>query len=101
VSRVEPSVAVARVSPPTGQSDPPANSITHDTEAGQADAGAAPAPIVGAGCGLFLARSLADRLGRPFLPFDALIDADPACHNWVATCAPAVAVAVLLEREMP
>ncbi|MFC5768038.1 hydantoinase/oxoprolinase family protein [Thauera sinica] len=58
-------------------------------------------PVVGAGCGLFLARALAERLGRPFLPFDALIDAAPGCRKWVATCAPSVAVAVLFGRQVP
>ena len=101
VSRVEPRIAAARTSPPTAESDRPADSITRGTDAGQASADATRATIVGAGCGLFLAHSLAQRLGRPFLPFAALIDADPACRKWVATCAPSVAVAVLLEREMP
>lgn len=101
VSRVESRIAAVRTSPPTAESGRPADSITRGTDAGQASADATRAPIVGAGCGLCLARSLADRLGRAFLPFDALIDADAACRKWVATCAPAVAVAVLLERELP
>ncbi|MBN8441587.1 MAG: H4MPT-linked C1 transfer pathway protein [Thauera sp.] len=99
LSRVERSVAAARVSPQRAASDQRADSISGGPAAGRTDAGTAPAPIVGAGCGLFLARSLADRLGRSFVPFDALIDANPACRKWVATCAPSVAVAVLLERE--
>ncbi|MBS0509807.1 MAG: H4MPT-linked C1 transfer pathway protein [Proteobacteria bacterium] len=100
-SRVEPRTAAARLSPPTSGLEQPADSIARGKQSSQAHAGTAPAPIVGAGCGLFLAQALADRLGRPFQPFDALIDADPACRRWVATCAPAVAVAVLLERELP
>ncbi|KAI5916868.1 hydantoinase/oxoprolinase family protein [Thauera sp. 2A1] len=101
VSRVESRLNATQVSPPTAESDRPADSITRGTDAGHASADATRVPIVGAGCGLFLAHALAQRLDRPFLPFDALIDADPACRKWVATCAPAVAVAVLLEREMP
>ncbi|MBS0545612.1 MAG: H4MPT-linked C1 transfer pathway protein [Proteobacteria bacterium] len=101
VSRVESGTAAARLSPPTSAWAQPVDSIVRGTESGQAHAGTAPATIVGAGCGLFLARALAQELGRPFQPFDALIEADPACRNWVATCAPSVEVAVLLGREAP
>lgn len=54
------------------------------------------APIVGAGCGMFLARTLAERLNRPFIPFHALIGCDSECADWVDVCAPAVAVAALM-----
>ncbi len=52
------------------------------------------APVVGAGCGRFLVERLA--MGRPCLDFVGLIDSDAAAADWAATCAPAVAVAVLL-----
>jgi probable H4MPT-linked C1 transfer pathway protein len=102
VSRVERRVAVAQAAPPTADLIQRAASTAPGVTVGHAnaDADAAPAPIVGAGCGLFLAHGLAQNLGRPFVPFDALIDADPACRKWVATCAPSVAVAVLLAREV-
>lgn len=54
------------------------------------------APLVGAGCGHFLVRELALRGGRPYRGFADLIDAAPEAAGWVATCAPAVAVARLL-----
>jgi probable H4MPT-linked C1 transfer pathway protein len=56
------------------------------------------APIVGAGCGRFLARRLAERLGRTYLDFADTIDADPSAREMAARCAPAVAVALLAER---
>jgi len=101
VSRIERNAAAARCTPPPAESNQPVAPTTHGAEAGQARADTARAPIVGAGCGLFLARALAHRLGRPFLPFDALIDAAPECRKWAPTCAPSVAVAMLLEREAP
>lgn len=55
----------------------------------------ASAPLIGAGCGRFLIADLAARLGRPYRDFTALVDATPAARPWIATCAPAVAVAVL------
>lgn len=58
----------------------------------------ADAPIVGAGCGLFLAGALAKRMQRPFMPFHELIGCDADCAEWVDVCAPAVAVAALLEQ---
>lgn len=60
------------------------------------------APVVGAGSGLFLARELAARSGRHFVPFDHLAGFDPAAgrdtRQWVNTCAPSVAVALLFDR---
>ncbi len=53
------------------------------------------APVIGAGCGRFLARRLAERLGRPYLDFGDLIDAAPETREMAARCAPAVAVALL------
>jgi uncharacterized hydantoinase/oxoprolinase family protein len=52
-------------------------------------------PLVGAGCGSFLVRALAQSLQRDYIAFDALIDAPPALRGWAGVCAPAVAVAVL------
>jgi len=101
VSRVEARLATAHISPPIAGRGQRVASTTQRREAGRADVGTETAPIIGAGCGLFLARALAQGLGRPFQPFDSLIDATPACRKWVATCAPSVAVAVLLERESP
>ncbi len=56
------------------------------------------APLVGAGCGRHLVRDLADRCGRPYADFASLVDADPAAAGWAATCAPAVATALLGAR---
>jgi probable H4MPT-linked C1 transfer pathway protein len=53
------------------------------------------APIVGAGCGRFLASHLAKRLGRNYLDFADMIDAEPSAGEMAARCAPAVAVAIL------
>ncbi|MEM9590192.1 MAG: H4MPT-linked C1 transfer pathway protein, partial [Pseudomonadota bacterium] len=53
------------------------------------------APIVGAGCGRFLAATLADRLGRPYRDFAALTSCAEEAKEMVARCAPAVAVAQL------
>jgi (4-(4-[2-(gamma-L-glutamylamino)ethyl]phenoxymethyl)furan-2-yl)methanamine synthase len=54
------------------------------------------APLVGAGCGRFLLEPLARDLGRPYRDFADLIEADAGSIAWAATCAPAVAVALLL-----
>ena len=61
----------------------------------------ADAPIVGAGCGGFLAAELAARLGRPHLPFHRLLAAPPALSAWVDTCAPSAAVASLYAGAEP
>ncbi len=49
------------------------------------------APLVGAGVGRFLARQLAQRLGRPYLEFNELI----AAPSYASDHAPAVSVALL------
>lgn len=59
------------------------------------------APIVGAGCGLFLAKAMAERLQRPFIPFHQLVGCDNDRAEWVDVCAPAVAVAALLAQGTP
>jgi len=61
----------------------------------------ATAPLVGAGSGLFLVRQLAAGSGRPFVPFHSLAGVETAADaapGWVNTCAPSVAVALLLDR---
>jgi hypothetical protein len=56
------------------------------------------APLIGAGCGRFLARQLAARLGRPYLDFADLLDVAPGARELAARCAPAVAVALIASR---
>jgi probable H4MPT-linked C1 transfer pathway protein len=70
------------------------------------------APVVGAGCGAFLAREIALRAGRPFIRFSDLATGaatgarggagalPPArIAGWADVCAPAVAVALLADDE--
>ncbi len=54
----------------------------------------AAAPLVGAGVGRGVVRQLAERLGRPFIAFDDLIDALPEARSQVSDCAPASALAL-------
>jgi (4-(4-[2-(gamma-L-glutamylamino)ethyl]phenoxymethyl)furan-2-yl)methanamine synthase len=56
-------------------------------------------PIVGAGCGRFVAKALAKRLGRPYLDFAEIIDAAPEARETAARCAPAVSVALLAAKR--
>jgi len=58
---------------------------------------AADAELVGAGCGAFLAASIAFRLGRAFRRFGAFVPGADA--GWAEVCAPAVAVALLPDGE--
>jgi probable H4MPT-linked C1 transfer pathway protein len=60
---------------------------------------AADAPVIGAGCGRFIARHLAQRLGRSYRDFADLIECAPGVREMAASCAPAVAVGLLAERE--
>jgi len=57
------------------------------------------APVVGAGCGAFLARELAGAVGRPFLRYADIAlpaaDTHAALASWADVCAPAVSVALL------
>jgi probable H4MPT-linked C1 transfer pathway protein len=53
------------------------------------------APLIGAGVGRFLVRELAERLERPYVDFSQFIDFAPATEHWLASCAPAIAVAGL------
>jgi len=57
------------------------------------------APIVGAGCGRFIAKRLAAQRGRAYLDFVELIEVDDAAGDLAASCAPAVAVALLADRH--
>jgi probable H4MPT-linked C1 transfer pathway protein len=59
------------------------------------------APVVGAGCGAFLAADIARRAGRRFDRFsDVMVGASGAeLAGWVDVCAPAVAVAALALAE--
>ena len=53
------------------------------------------APVIGAGCGRFLTRRLAKRLGRTYVDFGDLVNAAPQVRELASRCAPAVAVALL------
>lgn len=53
------------------------------------------APVIGAGCGRFLAADIAARLERPYEDFASLLDSNEDMSDMVARCAPAIAVAQL------
>lgn len=53
------------------------------------------APIIGAGCGRFLAAQIAKRLARPYRDFADLVPSAAAAREAAARCAPATAVALL------
>jgi (4-(4-[2-(gamma-L-glutamylamino)ethyl]phenoxymethyl)furan-2-yl)methanamine synthase len=57
------------------------------------------APVVAAGCGDFLVREIADRLGRRCIDFDRLLGASGPAARWARVCAPSAAVALLLANE--
>jgi probable H4MPT-linked C1 transfer pathway protein len=57
----------------------------------------AEAPVIGAGCGRFMAKRLALRLGRPYCDFSDMINCDQEAREMAARTAPAVAVAVAAE----
>jgi probable H4MPT-linked C1 transfer pathway protein len=58
------------------------------------------APLVAAGCGDFLVRALAQRLGRRWLPFEALAPVrGAAAARWARVCAPSAAVALLAAHD--
>jgi probable H4MPT-linked C1 transfer pathway protein len=58
-------------------------------------------PVIGAGCGRFVAKRLAERLDRPHRDVSEIIEAAPGQSEMAARCAPAVAVALLAERQIP
>jgi uncharacterized hydantoinase/oxoprolinase family protein len=57
------------------------------------------APMIGAGCGRFLVRRLAERLERPYVDFADMIDVAPDVREMAARSAPAVSVALLAPYE--
>ncbi len=62
------------------------------------------APLVSAGCGDFLVRSLAAAAGRMCLPYGSQVarmapDAPAGTAAWAQVCAPSVAVATLFDEE--
>ena len=57
------------------------------------------APLIGAGVGGFLVMKLAQRMKRPYLDFARCIDSSDCAARWSAYCAPAVAVAALLQTQ--
>ncbi len=73
-------------------------------EAGRAlakrEALASDAPVIGAGCGRFLARRLASGLGHPYRDFTEMIEVEPEAREMAARCAPAVAVALLAAKAV-
>jgi probable H4MPT-linked C1 transfer pathway protein len=61
---------------------------------------AAGAPVIGAGCGRFIARDIAQRLGRAYCDFAEMLDCAPEAKDMAACCAPAVAVGLLAAHEL-
>jgi hypothetical protein len=55
------------------------------------------APVIAAGIGADETGEIARRLGREAIRFGALANADAASEAWATACAPAVAVAHLLD----
>jgi probable H4MPT-linked C1 transfer pathway protein len=61
----------------------------------------ASAPVVGAGCGRFIAKAIAARLSRPYVDFGEHLAIAPEAREMAARCAPAVAVALLAHDATP
>jgi probable H4MPT-linked C1 transfer pathway protein len=57
------------------------------------------APLVGAGCGRFLVREFARRLGRRYVDFADLVEAAPEARHEAGNAAPAASVACLALLE--
>jgi len=55
-------------------------------------------PIIGAGVGRFIAQACAQRLNRPYLDFNKILSSK---HSASADHAPAVAVALLAQQQLP
>jgi (4-(4-[2-(gamma-L-glutamylamino)ethyl]phenoxymethyl)furan-2-yl)methanamine synthase len=53
------------------------------------------APVVGAGIGAHVVQEIAQRIGRGYVAFDALLDAAPSARAAASQCAPAAALALL------
>ncbi len=78
-----------------GQLDDIAEGATHVLSAAGLPSDA---PVIGAGVGRFLAVALARRLRRPYQGFETIVDAaDETVSALAADCAPAAAVALLLD----
>jgi (4-(4-[2-(gamma-L-glutamylamino)ethyl]phenoxymethyl)furan-2-yl)methanamine synthase len=56
-------------------------------------------PLVGAGCGRFIARQLATRLELPYIDFGEFANAPQRLRDMASVCAPAVAVARLAQHS--
>jgi len=52
-------------------------------------------PVVGAGIGTHVVKEIAQRIGREYVAFDALLDAAPRARAAASQCAPAAALALL------
>jgi probable H4MPT-linked C1 transfer pathway protein len=61
---------------------------------------AADAPVIGAGCGRFIAREIAERLDRAYRDFAEIVECAPQARDMAAACAPAVAVGLLAAHEL-
>ncbi|WP_342643577.1 hydantoinase/oxoprolinase family protein [Rhodoligotrophos ferricapiens] len=57
-------------------------------------------PVIGAGIGRPVIRRLAQRLGCEYLDFDGLVPRSPAAAEAASACAPAAAVALLMQDEV-
>lgn len=57
-------------------------------------------PIIGAGCGNFLAKKIAQKLARPYIEFSRFTNKKNEYNQIVNTCAPAYAVAALAMMEV-
>lgn len=68
-------------------------------EAHAARGGVAGAPLVAAGCGHFLVRELAQRVGVPCLTFEKVLRLHSAHALWARVCAPSAAVALLYDAQ--
>lgn len=55
------------------------------------------APLVGAGVGRFLVETLAQRMKRRYLDFSETVERKSGPASWLSCCAPAVAVALLMQ----
>ena len=53
------------------------------------------AHLIGAGAGRFLVRALAERLKKPYVDVESLLNTSHASAHWASVCLPAVAVASL------
>jgi hypothetical protein len=58
------------------------------------------ATLVGAGVGKFVVEKLANRLKRRYRDFGGLVACTSQACEWVASCAPAVAVALLAQETL-